>query len=387
MNKKYRWWKILLWLVITILISANIAILITGNTYIYRALVFNYANIDDLDLFHTRTIDAGTPQPWKISHDFNKGKLPDSVRAELEKLETVAYLVIKDDSVLYEEYWDHYSEKSLSNSFSMAKSVIGLLIGIAHDEGKIKSLDEPIGNYLEEYKEGYASESTIRDVLMMSSGSSWNESYSSLFSITTKAYYGNNLEKLLHNEVKISAQPGKIWNYKSGDTQMLAFILEKATGEHVADYASKKLWKPIGAELPAEWSLDHKDGHEKAFCCIYSNARDFARIGKLMLDSGSWNGTQLVSKEFVRQALTPNDLVYDDDPSSHVTTYGYQWWLMKYNDHPIFYMRGLLGQYVFVIPDKRMIVVRLGKQREKIQVDRRPVEVDYILAGGLAVGR
>jgi len=386
MKKKYRWWVILLWVVGMLLLSANIAILITGNIYIYRALVYNYVNIDDLHLFHTRTIDAGTPQPWKISADFNKGKLPDSVRAELEKLETVAYLVIKDDSILYEEYWDRYSEKSLSNSFSMAKSVIGLLIGIAHDEGKIKSLDEPIGNYLEDYKEGYASESTIRDVLMMSSGSNWNESYSSLFSITTKGYYGSNLEKLLHNEVKITEQPGKIWNYKSGDTQMLAFILEKATGEHVSDYASRKLWIPLGAE-PAQWSLDHKDGHEKAFCCIYSNARDFARIGKLMLDSGSWNGNQLVSKEFVRQALTPNDLLYDDDPASHVTTYGYQWWLMKYNDDPIFYMRGLLGQYVFVIPDKRLIVVRLGKQREKIQVDRRPIDVDYILAGALEVGR
>jgi CubicO group peptidase (beta-lactamase class C family) len=387
MNSKYKWWVILIWIFVALLISVNIAILITGNTYIYRALVFNYVNIDDLDLFHTRTIDAGAPQPWTVSPDYNKGKLPDSVRVELEKLETVAYLVIKDDAILYEEYWDHYSERSLSNSFSMAKSVIALLIGIAHDEGKIKSLDEPIGNYLEDYKEGFARETSIRDVLMMSSGSSWDESYSSLFSITTKAYYGSNLEKLLHNEVKITNQPGKIWNYKSGDTQMLAFILQKATGEHVADYASKKLWQPIGAELSAPWSLDHKDGNEKAFCCIYSNARDFARIGKLMLDSGSWNGRQLISKEFVRQALAPNDLLYDDDPSTHVTTYGYQWWLMKYRDHPVFYMRGLLGQYVFVIPDQRMIIVRLGKQREKIQIDRKPLEIDYILAGALEVGK
>ena len=385
MNGKYRWWKILLWIVVTLLISVNIAILITGNTYIYKALVFNYVNIDDLDLFHTRTVKNGVPQPWKISGDYNRGRLPDSVRTELEKLQTVAYLVIKDDEICYEEYWDHYSEKSLSNSFSMAKSVIGLLIGIAHDEGKIKSLDEPIGNYLDDYKEGPAAGTTIRDVLMMSSGSNWDESYSSLFSITTKAYYGSDLEKLLHNEVKIVEKPRRIWNYKSGDTQMLAFILEKATGRHVSDYASEKLWVPIGAELPAQWSLDRKDGHEKAFCCIYSNARDFARIGKLMLDSGSWNGRQVVSRDFVREALAPNNLLYDDDTASHVTTYGYQWWLMRYSGHDIFYMRGLLGQYVFVIPDLRMIVVRLGKQREKIQIDRRPIEVDYILAGALKV--
>jgi len=387
MKRKNRFWVILVWIFVILLVSANIAILVSGNTFVYKALVFNYVNIDDLDLFHTRTVHNGTPQPWQISKSYNKGVIPDSVRKELEKLESVAFLVIKDDSIRYEEYWDHYSEKSLSNSFSMAKSVIGLLIGIAHDEGKIKSLDEPIGNYLDDYKEGLAAQTTIRDVLMMSSGSSWDESYSSLFSITTKGYYGSNLEKLLHNEVKIVEKPGRIWNYKSGDTQLLAFILEKATGKHVADYASEKLWIPVGAELSAEWSLDQKDGHEKAFCCIYSNARDFARIGKLMLDSGNWNGRQLVSKDFVRQALNPNNLLYDDDTTSHVTSYGYQWWLMEYKAHPIFYMRGLLGQYVFVIPDERMIVVRLGKQREKIQVNRIPLEVNYILEGALSVCR
>jgi len=148
----------LLFVVGIVLISLNVAILITGNTYVYKALVFNYVNIDDLDLFHTRTIDnsKGKGEPWQISANYNKGRIADTVRAELEKLQTVAYLVIKDDSIRYEEYWDHYSEKSLSNSFSMAKSIIGLLIGIAHDEGKLQSLDEPIGNLLEDYREGLA---------------------------------------------------------------------------------------------------------------------------------------------------------------------------------------------------------------------------------------
>ena len=162
-----------------LLISLNIAILITGNTYVYKALIFNYVNIDDLDLFHTRVVSNATGEPWLVSANYNKGSIPDTVRAELEKLESVAYLVIKDDSIRYEEYWDHYSEKSYSNSFSMAKSVIGLLIGFALDEGKIKSLDEPVGHYLDGYLDGFAAQTTIRDVLMMSSGSSWDESYTS----------------------------------------------------------------------------------------------------------------------------------------------------------------------------------------------------------------
>src|SRR5690348_11223445 len=191
MKRKFGVGKILLWSIVGLLVVLNLGILATGNSYMYKALLYNYVNIDDMDLFYSRTMNNGTPQPWSISKDYNKGKLPDTVRAELEKLESVAYLIIKDDSVRYEEYWDHYSEKSLSNSFSMAKSVIGLLIGIANDEGKIKSLDEPIGNYLPDYRDGIAKQTTIRDVLMMSSGSSWDESYSSLTSITTKGYYGN----------------------------------------------------------------------------------------------------------------------------------------------------------------------------------------------------
>jgi CubicO group peptidase (beta-lactamase class C family) len=166
---------------------------------------------------------------------------------------------------------------------------------------------------------------------------------------------------------------------------MLAFILEKATGQTVGDYASEKLWSRIGAEQPAPWSLDHKDGHEKAYCCFYSGARDFARLGKLMLDSGSWNGTQIVSKDFVKEATTPNGLYYYDDPDTLVYTYGLQWWLMNYSGHNIFYMQGMLGQYVFVIPDERMIVVRLGKHREKEKHFRRPLEVDYLIQGALSV--
>jgi CubicO group peptidase (beta-lactamase class C family) len=383
-RKKTSFWVKLLLGLLVVFVSVNIAIQITGNQFIYKALIYNFANIDDLSIFPTRIIKNGNPEPWKVAADYNKAKMPDSVRAELEKLGTVAYLVIKNDSIKYEEYWDRYGATSLSNSFSMAKSVIGLLIGIAHDEGKIKSLDEPICTYLPDYCNGIARQVTIRHLLMMSSGSSWDESYSSLFSLTTKAYYGDDLEKLMH-EVTIKKEGGKIYDYKSGDTQLLSFILERATGKTVSDYLSEKIWSRVGAEMPAQWSLDRKDGHEKAYCCIYSDARDFARFGKLMLDSGAWNGEQIVSKEYVRQSVTPNGLVYSDDSTSKVTTYGYLWWLMNYKGHDIFYMRGLLGQYVMVIPDEKMIIVRLGKQREKKQVNRRPVEVDYIVQGALSM--
>lgn len=373
MNKISVWTKIF-WTFFILIVSVNVAIQITGNTYIYKALIYTYADIDDLDIFDSRIVESANPQPWPTSVNYNKEKLPDSLLAELEKNQSVAFLVIKNDSILHEQYWDQYDKNSYSNSFSMAKSIVSVLIGIALDEGKIKSLDEPVGNYLPHFKNGRNGGLTIRHVLTMSAGLDWDESYSSLFSITTKAYYGSNLEKLM-NGVNVVREPGKKFDYMSGNTLLLAMIVEKATGMHVSNYASEKLWKPLGAELPAQWSLDHHDGEEKAYCCFYSNARDFARFGKLYLDSGMWSppgqytgGEQIVSKNYVRESLTSAALDYE---GNELNCYGYQWWLTEEKGHRIFYARGLRGQYIVVIPDERIIFVRLGKERDTPRADHK----------------
>ncbi len=159
-------------------------------------------------------------------------------------------------------------------------------------------------------------------------------------------------------------EPGKVFKYLGGNTQLLASILEKVTGKTLSDYASEKLWIPIGAKNPAYWSLDKENGTEKASCCFNSNARDFARIGKLYLDSGKWNGKQLISLDYVLNSIKPADLV--DESGKKNEKYGYQWWTIpNYKGHDIFYMRGILGQYVLCIPDKKMLVIRLGHKREK----------------------
>src|SRR4051812_25532172 len=122
-NRKTRSrWMVLLWILAVLFVSVNAAILITGNTYIYPALLYNYADIDDLDIFPTRTIKNATPVSWPIATDYNKAALPDSVRKEIEKLNTVSYIIIKNDSIKYEQYWDNYKPSTISNSFSMAKS-------------------------------------------------------------------------------------------------------------------------------------------------------------------------------------------------------------------------------------------------------------------------
>jgi CubicO group peptidase (beta-lactamase class C family) len=126
----------------------------------------------------------------------------------------------------------------------------------------------------------------------MSAGVEWDESYSSLFSKTTQAYYGKDLWKLALTE-KLIEKPGVRFNYQSGVSQILAFVLQKATDKNISDYASEKLWTPMEAEEDALWSLDRKDGHEKAYCCFNTNARDFARFGQLILNKGVWDGDQV----------------------------------------------------------------------------------------------
>jgi len=219
-------------------------------------------------------------------------------------------------SPAFEAYWDGYGKDSYSNSFSMAKSIVSLLVGCAINDGYIRSIDDPVGNYLPEFAEGDKAKITIKHLLTMSSGLSWDESYSTLFSLTTKGYYGNNLSQLVLNQTVVK-EPGKTFEYRSGDTQLLSLIIEKATGETLSDYASEKIWTKVGAEHDALWCLDRNDGVEKAFCCFNSNARDFARFGQLVLNQGMWNGEQIVPASYLAEALTPATYLYDPETSKN----------------------------------------------------------------------
>jgi CubicO group peptidase (beta-lactamase class C family) len=374
----------------TLLFKALIALLviilatwILMPTYLQRAIIYQHPGIEDYDLFSNRKVEKGSPIPWAISRNYNKVKISDSSLAHFNAFGTVAFLIIKNDSILHEEYWDGYSDSSLSNSFSMAKSIVSLLVGCLLDEGKIKSLDQSITDYLPEYKDPAFHHITIKDLLTMSSGLNWDEAYSSAFSITTKAYYGTDLPELVFSLVPIET-PGKIHRYKSGDTQLLSMIVERATGKHLADYASEKLWKPLGAEHEALWSLDRENGDEKAYCCFNSNARDFARIGQLLLDSGQFNGKQVVSKEYIRQATSPANWLKDDKGIS-CNYYGYQFWMLTYKGIKINYARGILGQYIFVIPEKKAVIVRLGHKRSSVYKGILPNDIFMFLDEALRI--
>ena len=168
----------------------------------------------------------------------------------------------------------------------------------------------------------------------------------------TKEDFEDDLKKVMLG-LEINEKPGKSFKYLSGATQLLAMCVEKATGEYLSDYVSKNFWQPMGAENEALWQLDHNDdGIEKAYCCIASNARDFARFGKLYLNNGNWKGKQILDSVFIKKCITPR---FAESPE-----YGYGWWMHTINGKDLYYMRGHLGQFVIVIPQDNLIVVRLG---------------------------
>jgi CubicO group peptidase (beta-lactamase class C family) len=373
--------KVISWIIGVPVLLLNIYVLFSGKTYLFKALAYNFVDIDDNDLFHQRKIDAEQGIEWPLHNNYNKVKAPDYLIKELEQFKSVAFLVLKNDSVLFEKYWEGYSDKSLSNSFSMAKSIIGVLTGIAIDDGKIKSLDQRVADYLPEFKEGKKQNITIRHLLMMSSGLDWDEAYANPLSVTTEAYYGTDLYSIAVNQ-NVLSDPGREFIYQSGNTELLGLILEKATGKSLSDYASEKLWKPLHAMNDAEWSLDKENGREKSYCCFYSNARDFARVGALYMHQGNMFGKQIVSADYVKTSTSPAP-VTDEGQKNEI--YGYHWWLTSYDGHHVFYMRGILGQYVFVVPDKNIIIVRLGHQRPPKTDDGQLSDIPVYLKGALEI--
>jgi CubicO group peptidase (beta-lactamase class C family) len=371
--------KIIKYFCIVLLVMAiafSLYVVITGKTYLFKAVYHNFANIDDYKIFDNNVVNNDSIQPLYISGNYGKISLSPNLNSDLEISSSVAVTFIKNDSLLFEKYWDGYNDSSYSSSFSVAKTITSILIGVALKEGKIKTLQDKVGDYPPEFKEGEKANVRIVDLLTMSSGSNWDESYANPFSVTTEAYYGHDVYKTA-TSVKIIHQPGTLFEYKSGDTQLLGLILEKATGKSLSEYASEKLWKPMGASLPALWSTDKKNGNEKAYCCFNSNARDFARIGILLLHKGNWKGKQIVDSFYCQQAVTP--CMINKANNNPCNYYGYQIWMLP--ERPdIYFARGILGQFIIVMPTKNMVIVRLGNTQGSTAANGFPKLVYDLIA-------
>ncbi len=345
--------------IIAVILLFILFLYIFNYQYILRGLQVVYFNgyttayIDDYTEFDNRRIEAGNNhKPWPVHSNYNTVPPTRDLEKINQELGTVAFLIIRNDSIWYEDYAEGYDENSLTNSFSMAKSITTALLGKAIRDGYIKGLDQPISDFFPKFKNPEYPVMTVGDLSSMSSGLDWNEDYYNPFSVTARAYFDEDIRKVAM-DMKIDSPPGEEFEYLSGNTILLGMVIEKATGKNLSQYLSEGFWKPMGMKNDALWQLDSEEsGMEKAYCCIASNAQDFARFGKLFKDHGQWNGEQLLDSSFVATAIDPR---FEDSPE-----YGYGFWLSNHMNKEIFYMRGVLGQYVIVVPEDDLIIVRLG---------------------------
>ncbi len=298
---------------------------IFDSDYILTAIGVTYlkgrstAYLEDYKEFDNREIPKREHTfSWSEYKAYNQVEGAESLKALHEKYGTVASLLIKNDSIWHEQYYDDFTENTPSNSFSMAKSMVTALMGMAIQEGAIKGLQQPVSDFFPEFKTGLAAKMTVADLASMSSGLNWDESYYSPFSVTTRAYFDDDLEGLILG-LDVVDEPGQRFRYLSCNMQLLAMVVEKA------------------------------------YCCVAATARDLARFGRLYKEKGNWIGRQLLDAEFVECSTRP---AFDESPQ-----YGMGWWLSDHKDKHIFLMPRHLVQYVIVIPEDDFVIVRLGHRR------------------------
>lgn len=347
--------------IIGIILITWLGLYLTGYDYILKGARVVYftghktAFIDDYTYFDNRSIQNDAPKPTQKHKDYNKAAITSRLFQLNEELETTAYLIYKDNQLWFENHTEGYGLNSHTNSFSMAKSITTMLLGRAIEQGFVESLDQKVTNFLPGLQGEYAQEVSMGDLASMASGLSWDENYYSPFSMTAQAYYDNNIRNLIMG-LEISEQPGQEFNYLSGSTQLLGMALEKALPVNLSVYLSQEFWQPMGMENYALWQLDGStSGMEKTYCCIASNARDFAKIGLLYLNEGNYLGKHYLNSTFVQQSITPR---FEASPE-----YGYGFWLSEIEGKSVFVMQGILGQYVIGVPEDNLLVVRLGHRR------------------------
>ena len=299
--------------------------------------------------------------------EYVPGKRVGNVERFLTRSATTSFIVIKDDVVIYENYFNGYKRDSIVTSFSTAKSFDSTLVGIAIGEGKIGSVRDPITKYLPELatRDPRFAQITIQDLLLMSSGIRYNEEPPDHDNEVT--YHAADLRKAALQDTVIVDAPEKLWLYNNYHPLLLGMVLERVTGMSVTAYLQKKLWEPLGMEYPGSWSINGgHDGLEKMESGINARAIDFAKFGRLMLNNGQWAGKQVVSEAWVGQATQPEERpssYYGGEPFfvSQGHYYKYFWWGDKRpGGKSDFYAQGNKGQYIYISPQKRVIIVRNG---------------------------
>lgn len=309
--------------------------------------------------------------------------------SSLSTSHTAAFLVVRNDSIIYENYFDGFTKDDILPSNSVSKSFTGTLIRIANNEGKIKSLFEPMTNYIPELlkKDSNFKRVTIQHLLDMRSGFDFNEGSYDLKDDAIRYGLRRNMKKYLL-KIKIAEPPGR-FRYQSANTQFLGWIIERATGKKLSTYLEEKIWKPLGMEQNASWNVDSKKRKmEYASAGLNASPRDFAKFGQLYINKGRWQNQQVIDEEWV-------NTISSIDTMNRYSGYKNQWWsrtiyqtfddsldAVLFNEKTpnsvsvrkvgdgfranyrtaAFSAIGFLNQYIYVNPKKNVVIVRIGKR-------------------------
>lgn len=327
-----------------------------------RAMIWMDADVGDQNRFPFRVIPSSARvSPLRVGEEFDPGPSPvgggGSFDGFLRRTDTRSFLIVHDDRLVYERYFGGSNRQTLHTTWSVAKSVLSTLVGIAIDEGLIGGVDDPVTDYLPDLarRDPRFELITLRHLLTMSSGLRyWDTDLPWPFADDTYTYYGANLREIALEETRIEGRPGEEFHYNNYNPLLLGLVLERATGMSVSEYASTRLWRPLGAQSDATWSLDSEGSRfEKMESGFNATAADYARFGLAFLHGGEWGGTRIVSEEWVRGATDQDTAT---DPADR---YQYFWWVDV--ERPgRFYALGNLGQYIYVAPDTGTVIVRTG---------------------------
>ncbi len=357
-----------------------VAAVVYSPTYAFRYVAWQEADVGDHERFPARAFEAAAePHPFPRAEEESASTIAafegtDAVEGDLdgflEHTRSQALIVIRDGEVLLERYVGEFERDSIATSFSTAKSFLSALIGIAIEEGAIASIDDSITEYLPELLERDTrfGEITIAHLLNMSSGIHYVET-GLPNGDDALTYYFDDLAELALERTTIDRSPGEEWLYNNYNPLLLGVILERTTEMPVADYLETKVWQAMGAEFDGSWSLDSEDGLEKLESGINGRAIDFAKLGQVYLDGGVGpDGSQLVPAEWVERSTQPSDpadrgTYYPsrmDQPFGAVS-HGMFWWhVERPNGDRVFSAVGNHGQFIFVNPGTRTVIVRFG---------------------------
>lgn len=377
-------------LILAFLILCIVTMCMFPPAYLGRVLIHWDSKVTDYEIFPERVISKGeSPYTYEKSLDPSLGKMSITnytLENFVKRTDTTSLIIIRNDKIVYEQYGKGYNNDSVYTSFSMAKSVVSLMIGKAIENGNIKGVEEPVKNYIPEFADKEIGNTTIKELLLMRSGIVYDEDKFLWFGDDSLTYWHPDLRTLALSHTQTTESYGGKFHYNNYHPLLLGIVLERATGVSVSEFFSREIWSKIGAEHNATWSLDSDEtGFEKMESGINFRPYDFLKIGSTVLHGGFWNGNQIINSDWLTQSTACE--ITDEYAGTFLenadTGYKYMWYNTAEGDIVAW---GKSDQMLFISPSTQTVILRTGKSDGGVSwlTAMRRINYNLILNKGIA---